>query len=154
MKGLKGSGKNVGDPCATCSRPLTEESIVPRSATSRVGFLSNCRVCYNERATFCRKRNPERNRQRNRDYRQRLRREVLLAMGGKCECCGETTPEFLAIDHVKGGGSKERKLLKNSAAGMYAKIKSLGYPKDQYQLLCHNCNCAKGWYGRCPHQRD
>lgn len=20
------------------------------------------------------------------------------------------------------------------------------------KLLCHNCNCAKGFYGKCPHE--
>jgi hypothetical protein len=27
-----------------------------------------------------------------------------------------------------------------------------GYP-DTFQLLCHNCNLARGFYGTCPHQR-
>ena len=29
---------------------------------------------------------------------------------------------------------------------------SNGYPKDCLQLLCHSCNKAKAFYGRCPHQ--
>ena len=37
---------------------------------------------------------------------------------------------------------------------MVAHLKKLGYPKDGYQLLCHNCNCAKGWYGACPHTEE
>jgi hypothetical protein len=35
---------------------------------------------------------------------------------------------------------------------MYLRVRSLGFPKDLYQLLCHNCNQAKAWYGACPHQ--
>jgi hypothetical protein len=27
-----------------------------------------------------------------------------------------------------------------------------GYPKDNFQLLCMNCNFAKGHRGECPHQ--
>jgi hypothetical protein len=34
------------------------------------------------------------------------------------------------------------------------KVKAAGYPKDRYQLLCHNCNMAKGFYGLCPHQEQ
>lgn len=26
------------------------------------------------------------------------------------------------------------------------------YPKG-FQVLCHNCNLAKGFYGKCPHQK-
>jgi formylmethanofuran dehydrogenase subunit E len=33
---------------------------------------------------------------------------VINAYGGKCNCCGEDKYEFLAIDHVNGGGKKER----------------------------------------------
>ena len=22
-----------------------------------------------------------------------------------------------------------------------------------FQILCHNCNMAKGFYGKCPHQK-
>lgn len=25
------------------------------------------------------------------------------------------------------------------------------YPNG-FQVLCHNCNMAKGFYGKCPHQ--
>lgn len=28
------------------------------------------------------------------------------------------------------------------------------FPKDEYQLLCMNCNFAKGLYSGCPHQRQ
>ncbi len=37
-------------------------------------------------------------------YRRNLRAKVLSHYGGKCSCCGESTPEFLAIDHTEGGG--------------------------------------------------
>jgi len=41
-----------------------------------------------------------------------IRMTVLKHYGGtppKCACCGESHLEFLAIDHIKGGGIKERK---------------------------------------------
>jgi hypothetical protein len=47
--------------------------------------------------------------QRARIKQKLLRLEVIAAMGGCCKCCGEKEPEFLVIDHVHGGGTKERK---------------------------------------------
>ena len=68
----------------------------------------------------------------------------------KCGCCGEGTEQFLTIDHIDGkramghgqnmnGNRLRRWLIKN------------GFPLG-FQVLCYNCNCAKGFYGQCPHQ--
>lgn len=81
----------------------------------------------------------------------RKKREIAInAYGGKCACCGESQYEFLAIDHVHGGGQKERKIL--STQQIVNKVIKLNFPPE-YQLLCHNCNSAKGFYGYCPHKR-
>lgn len=37
-----------------------------------------------------------------------------------------------------------------NAEGFYRWIKKNGFP-DSVQVLCWNCNCAKGIYGYCPH---
>jgi len=69
-----------------------------------------------------------------------------------CNCCGETIMEFLAVDHVKG-----RKHLPENEKNLKSKtllpflIKN-NFPED-YQILCHNCNNAKAFYGKCPHER-
>ena len=34
---------------------------------------------------------------------------------------------------------------------IYRYLKIRGFPPG-YQVLCHNCNQAKGFYGKCPHQ--
>lgn len=80
--------------------------------------------------------------------RQRERMQVLIAYGNKCVCCGETQNEFLAIDHMNGGGNKHRKEVRH----VYRWIKNNGFP-DGFQVLCHNCNMAKGFYGECPHKK-
>lgn len=87
------------------------------------------------------------------NYARRLRGELIEAYGGICSCCGEDTPEFLALDHIRGGGNIDRRkgLI---GAKLYARVKREGYPKDRYQLLCHNCNSARGYYGVCPHERQ
>jgi hypothetical protein len=78
----------------------------------------------------------------------KLRAEILEAYGSKCACCGESTPEFLSIDHVEGGGYEHRK--RRGPNCVLRDVKLEGFP-PKYQLLCHNCNMAKGLYGRCPH---
>jgi hypothetical protein len=82
-----------------------------------------------------------------------LRAEVLAHYGNKCACCGETHPEFLGIDHINGGGNKHRREPGvGSGAGFYLWLKKHHYPEG-FQVLCHNCNLAKGFYGYCPHKK-
>lgn len=87
-----------------------------------------------------------------RNYHRRLRLQALEALGGRCACCGETTVEFLAIDHINGGGTAHRKALRRHGSSTYLELKRRGYPKGEFQVLCHNCNLAKGFYGACPHE--
>lgn len=153
MKGVKGSTKSIGDPCADCGLPLTAETIVMRSPP-RKGALSYCRPCMNSRAR--RSMTPARlaaKRERDRAYRTSLRQQVQDAYGNRCKCCGETTPEFLALNHVEGGGAAHRREMNNSVAQLYRSVIREGFPAT-YQLLCHNCNLAKGFYGQCPHERE
>jgi len=77
-------------------------------------------------------------------YAWALRMDIIKGYGGKCELCGEDNPHFLTIDHVNGGGSKEKKILGNSYA-LYRKLRDENYPRDNYRLLCYNCNCALGF---------
>lgn len=65
-----------------------------------------------------------------------------------CKCCGENTYEFLSLDHVNNGGTQHRKLSKGR---IEPKLVKAGFPEG-FQVLCHNCNMAKGFYGKCPHQ--
>lgn len=77
------------------------------------------------------------------------RLKAIEHYGGKCTCCGESQYEFLAIDHIDKTGGKERKNITTRA--FYNNFRKGLFPKN-YQLLCHNCNCAKGFYGQCPHE--
>lgn len=147
MRGIKGTVKAIGDPCAMCANPLTESSIVYRS--NRPGALSYCRPCMNRRG---RQADKSKRNAASRKHARKIRQQVIEAYGGACSCCGETTYEFLAIDHVNGGGSQHRKSV-TSPLELCRLIVREGFP-DAYQLLCHNCNCAKGWYGACPHEAN
>lgn len=68
-----------------------------------------------------------------------------------CVCCGEKETMFLSIDHINGGGGKQKKELGGGGGKMYRWLTKNNYPKG-FQVLCHNCNQAKGAYGKCPHQ--
>jgi len=76
---------------------------------------------------------------------------VLNLYGRVCVCCGETTEQFLALDHVNSDGQEERKLY-GSGSRFYRWLLKQPYDPSRYQILCHNCNMAKSLYGLCPHQ--
>jgi hypothetical protein len=93
--------------------------------------------------------------EKQKNYRKMVRTEVLIKYGNKCNCCGESRWEFLAIDHINGDGNKERiKRLGTNNAGcsshmFYLKLRK--EPKrDDLQVLCHNCNQSFGHYGYSP----
>jgi len=65
-----------------------------------------------------------------------------------CNCCGEGQYEFLCIDHIDSNGNTHRREVKTNT--IYQWLITNYYP-DGFQVLCHNCNMAKGFYGQCPH---
>jgi len=99
----------------------------------------------------------------SRKWQRQLRRDAFNAYGGpQCACCGTLVDEFLTLDHIDGGGAAHRATLRGSmqkprtdgggGVKLYAWLKRMGYPPG-FQVLCMNCNFAKGKYGVCPHQR-
>lgn len=80
---------------------------------------------------------------------RRIRELAYSGYGSSCSCCGESQFEFLCIDHVNGGGNIDRK--KHNTYQIARRVIELDFPED-YQVLCHNCNLAKGFFGECPHQ--
>lgn len=89
--------------------------------------------------------NPIQKRKRN-----RIKEEVFEHYGNKCACCGEDHPEFLTIDHINGRPAEHKG---KNGIWLYKIVKAEGFP-DTYQILCWNCNAAKGLYGLCPHERS
>lgn len=98
-----------------------------------------------------RKENKEHIKQHNKEIRDNLRRQFLEMYGGKCACCKETIEEFLTIQHIEGQiGIPRTKKQVGSNAYRYAVRE---YRPDLYEILCWNCNCSKGRYGYCPHEK-
>lgn len=84
-------------------------------------------------------------------YYINLKTEVLSHYGSVCVCCGESILVFLVIDHINGGGTKQRKDGLPGGSSLYRYLKNNNYPLG-YQVLCHNCNWAKYSIGKCPHK--
>jgi hypothetical protein len=166
----------IGKNCIDCSTILTEDNIVKGSGILR------CKPCFNakqrewrartpeltkarkarnyekqrdeyiKRATKWAKQNKEKRQKSNKNWRWKIRLQMIDAYGGKCVCCGEENKEFLTIDHIKNDGYKKRQEGEQSGAALYKKLRDQNWPKEEYQLLCMNCNFAKGHWGICPHQ--
>lgn len=112
-----------------------------------------------------RKKNPERLRANERDYRtrfkekhgmcintydaHRFREEIIRLLGGKCsnsKCQvlrGLVNPLCLQIDHVGGGGNKERKQYHTAESYYRHVLTEIKNGSKAYKLLCANCNWIK-----------
>lgn len=136
-------------------RPL-DDIVCPCGATEkrnakRRGAKGLCYKCYHreyEKKALAENGPVLRQRRRNKIREKRLR--FIEMYGGECECCGETTYEFLALDHIHGGGRKHR--MEKSSHQIYTDALTNPQGKKLYRVLCHNCNQAKGLYGYCPHE--
>jgi hypothetical protein len=119
-------------------------------------LASWCRTCRNaHQAEYAATRLERRHRQQQ-QARRCLRLAVLTHYSAGTPvwaCCGEAHWEFLALDHINGGGWQQRRTLGLSSERMYRWIQKQGYP-DGFRVLCHNCNMARGFYGTCPHEQE
>lgn len=84
--------------------------------------------------------------------RDENREAVIKHYGGRCVCCNEDEPCFLAIDHIDGDGNTHRKQIKKYGSGFFKWLVDNDFPTG-FQVLCHNCNVGKHLNGGiCPHQ--
>ena len=127
---------------------------------TKEGLRADCRNCQNK--CIAKYRNDISNGYKagrkiyNKNRNDGIKLLVINHYGGKCACngCRETTLEFLTIDHIKGGGTKHRKQIKNKGGNVfYTWLIKHKFPKG-YQVLCFNCNFGK-WAngGVCPHNK-
>lgn len=94
----------------------------------------------------------ERIKQKEESYN--IKEEVFKEYGGKCECCQNTDLRCLCIDHINNDGNIKRKAGEHKLGHhMYRWLKYNNYPKDEFRLLCYNCNFARHHNnGICPHK--
>ena len=139
--------------CKKCSKPFNHVASRYKGDMRCGSSKGLCRVCYLQRYYRKRRKDPNylltKNR-RMRDAYRTLREIIFKHYGKECNCCGEKEIKFLTIDHVHGGGAKDRRTM--ALPTFMRKIISENFPKDKYQILCYNCNISKGLYGQCPHK--
>ena len=97
-----------------------------------------------------REKNLERFRRYSKEQHARRREDVLRGYGGDhphCVCCGTDVKEFLAVDHINGGGKLHLKDICNGKPNNYGNRYYVWLVKNNFppgfQLLCHNCNFFK-----------
>lgn len=75
---------------------------------------------------------------------RKIKKEIFELLGNKCVVCGFDDWRALQIDHVKGGGTRHKKLFGKGQRRFYRVILTeiQGGSKD-YQLLCANHNWIK-----------
>lgn len=115
--------------CTTCKslKPYNEYYMWHRKKKSHIsgGPRGSCKSC------ICKAKSEE---------RRRLRNDIIhhYSQGSmKCACCSESRLEVLDLDHINGGGNRERKHM--SLEQRNRLIIRKGYPPG-YRILCRNCN--------------
>lgn len=132
--------------CAACRPPVTKPCAT--CGTSFVGSMEQRRYC----SPACRDGSSKALRA---TARKSERQRALQAYGGpepRCVCCGEQKPSFLALDHIDGGGHRQRK--ETGGGGFWIWLHRNNYPAG-FRVLCHNCNFGRQLNGGiCPHEQE
>lgn len=152
--------------CAKCSRRKILVDFYP-DKQRKDGLRPYCKKCDCKDTKAWKIRNREQYRKANREYydlnrelildraaakRREFKIEVFQRLGGICVVCGFSDERALQIDHLHGGGSRDRRQFTDWRAYL-KKLLSLDSKAltAQYQLLCANCNTIKkvehGEYG-------
>lgn len=130
--------------CLGCEKPLKRKE---------KSLCKNCKARAREKYHA----NGDQNRAASRERAFQLKLATFDAYGGCiCKCCEETEPMFLTIDHINEDGAAHRQSLggKHMAGKhFYNWLKKNNYPPG-FQVLCFNCNFAKGHFGICPHEQN
>jgi len=95
----------------------------------------------------------------NRTYYQLQTIEHYTESNNACVCCGIKGVDFLTIDHIEGKKEMENNVeLKKIGYSsgirghhLHRWLVSKKFPRG-FQILCWNCNFAKGSLGECPHK--
>jgi len=125
--------------CKDCKRIISTEEFAITLNENGVYFASYCRTCANKRGKW-------------RRWNKKIRIIQHYSNGTmSCACCGEAHLNFLAIDHIDGGGKKHREELGYSGAPFYEWLERNNYPKG-FRVLCFNCNFSLASFKWCPHK--
>lgn len=146
---------NGHNKCNTCNDRQNNSSIKHANKRKKAGL---CLWCNNSRfknfhlCSACRDKRNEKTNKKN--YERKLR--LIAAYGGKCDCCGESKTAFLSIDHINNDGKQHREAEVGAGGNpLYRWLEDRGFPKDNFRLLCFNCNTGRNVNGGiCPHETE
>jgi hypothetical protein len=159
--------------CGGCRQSLPRDLEHFRMSVRGDGLRGKCRACEkrvdntrywrdHEKRTSARRAYQQANKtriyadnaRRARIRNAALRAELIAAYGAACACCGEANPIFLDLDHIHNNGNAHRREVGNNTL-VALELRRRGWPKDDYQLLCCNCNQGKARNGGvCPHVKN
>lgn len=144
-------GKNplfTSSSCLNCIESRRLAAMTERGRRQKLGLCIRCGKLPSDRKSVC---NPCHitTTDRKKGQKRNLRERVVTYLGGKCECCSESIPLLLNVDHINGGGKYER--TSNKVKRMYLQI--LAGERPDLRLLCFNCNMGRNLNGGvCPHK--
>lgn len=126
--------------CRTCSREARRKWAKSNYARLRADPI---RVEIDrEDGRIFRKRHPEKVKKWGREQYWKLRNHVIQLYGRQCAFCGFADERALQLDHVNGGGAKQ----KNNIGTLRIYRQAVAAPfSGDYQLLCANCNWIKAY---------
>lgn len=82
----------------------------------------------------------------HKNWRDKVRMNVLEFFGSKCCVCGFSDHRALQLDHIKGDGYAERRTTLGRPTSQLVRTMIASNPllvRQRYQLLCANCNWIK-----------
>lgn len=122
--------------CSTCELDKIDTDFYKRSRGAE--RFKQCKTCF---------------RAKQKEYKEELWQIIFGKYGKTCQCCGETERKFLTLDHINNDGAAQRKRDGNKGGyALWLWLINNDLPEG-FQTLCWNCNCAKGFYGACPHTK-
>lgn len=140
-------------------KKLKASGLTVREIVSKLGISkSTVNKAINEKyyllSKMCSKKYAEKNKQKLKEYhknrQQEMKKKIISFYSDGdcvCACCGESSIEFLSVDHIKGDGNIHRREI---GQGLYTWLIKNKMPEG-FRILCMNCNHSYGHYGTCPH---
>jgi hypothetical protein len=71
-------------------------------------------------------------------YLRGMRAAIYILLGNKCAMCGVRDRRVLEIDHIRGGGTRHRRVTGGGRAYLVSILRDLRAGRKRYRILCAN----------------